>query len=147
MQIGKIPNTAITASSTFGNLEYYNPYFARLNKTGSSCCWAPTAEGRVGSWLQVDLGKKTAVTGFATQGTCYRGHQWAISYSIAYSNNGNNWTAYIETGTVKVFQGNKDQNSIVTHTFKNEIVARYIRVLPKSWKDYPSMRLELYGCH
>ncbi|XP_028416219.1 lactadherin-like [Dendronephthya gigantea] len=145
MQSGKIPDSAITASSTFGS-SYY-PYFARLNKTGSSCCWAPTAAGRVGSWLQVDLGQNTTVIGFSTQGTCYSHVEWAISYSISYSNNGGTWTLYEESGTAKVFQGNQDQNSIVNHTFKTGIKARYIRVLPKSWKNYPTMRLELYGCY
>ncbi|XP_028412152.1 lactadherin-like [Dendronephthya gigantea] len=145
MQSGKIPDSAITASSTYSTS--YHPNFARLKKSGGACCWAPTAAGRVGSWLQVDLGQKTAVTGFATQGECYGSQEWAISYSIAYSNNGNNWTDYKESGTVKVFLGNKDKNSIVTNTFKTGIKARYIRVVPKSWSNYPTMRLELYGCH
>ncbi|XP_028416207.1 lactadherin-like [Dendronephthya gigantea] len=145
MQSGKIPNSAITASSTFGS-SYY-PYFARLNKNGSSCSWAPTHAGKVGSWLQVDLGQNTAVTGFSTRGTCYNNEEWAISYSISYRDSGSAWTLYEESGTAKVFQGNKDRNSIVTHTLKNEIKARYIRVLPKSWSNYPTMRLELYGCY
>ncbi|XP_028412121.1 lactadherin-like [Dendronephthya gigantea] len=145
MQSGKIPDSEITASTTFSNS--YHPHFARLDKSGGACSWAPTRAGRSGSWLQVDLGQKTAVTGFATRGTCYNHAEWAISYSIAYSNNGADWTDYEESGTAKVFQGNKDRDSIVTNTFKTEINARYIRVLPKSWRNYPTMRLELYGCH
>ncbi|XP_028416419.1 lactadherin-like [Dendronephthya gigantea] len=143
MQNGKISDSSIAASSFFNS--WYFPYFARLNKTGSSCSWTPGLGA--GSWFQVDLGQKTAITGFATQGTCYNAQAWVTSYSIAYSNNSNSWTDYKESGTVKVFQGNKDRNSIVTNTFKTEIRAQYIRVLPKSWKNYATMRLELYGCY
>jgi hypothetical protein len=101
MSSGKIPDNAITASSTYSNS--YKPSYARLKKTGSSCSWAPTSAGRTGSWLQVDLGQLTTVTGIATQGTCYSG-EWAKSYSVSYSNEPNSWTLYEESGNVKVRQ-------------------------------------------
>ncbi|CAB3987650.1 Hypothetical predicted protein [Paramuricea clavata] len=144
MRSGKIPDDAITASSTYSGS--YKPSYARLTKVGSSCSWTPTAAGRIGSWLQVDLGQLSTVTGIATQGTCYSSTEWATSYSVSYSNEPNSWTLYEESGNVKVFQANTDRSSIVTHSFKSPIRARYIRVLPKSWSNYPTMRLELYGC-
>ncbi|CAB3996523.1 Hypothetical predicted protein [Paramuricea clavata] len=144
MTSGKIPDDAITASSTVAST--YKPSYARLTKTGSGCSWAPSSAGRVGSWLQVDLGQLTTVTGIATQGSCYSANEWAKSYSVSYSNEPNSWTPYEESGNVKVFQGNTDQSSIVTHSFKSPIRARYLRVLPKSSSNYPVMRLELYGC-
>ncbi|CAB3996525.1 EGF-like repeat and discoidin I-like domain-containing 3 [Paramuricea clavata] len=102
MTSGKIPDNAITASSYYGKYNY--PYYARLTKTGSLCSWTPTAAGRVGSWLQVDLGQLTTVTGIATQGTCYNYNNWAKSYSVSYSNEPNSWTLYEESGNVKVSQ-------------------------------------------
>jgi hypothetical protein len=57
----------------------------------------------VGSWLQVDLGQLTTVTGIANQGTCYSS-EWAKSYSVSYSNEPNSWTPYEESGNVKVSQ-------------------------------------------
>ncbi|CAB4024809.1 Hypothetical predicted protein [Paramuricea clavata] len=146
MESGKIPDNAITASSIYPHAQY-NPSYARLKKASSSCSWTPTGQGRVGSWLQVDLGKLTTVTGIATQGTCYGANEWTTSYSISYSTEGNTWSFYVQSGNVvKVFQANADKNSIVTHSFKNPIHARYMRVLPKSWSSYPTMRLEYYGC-
>ncbi|CAB3996524.1 Hypothetical predicted protein [Paramuricea clavata] len=146
MTIYKYTDSAITASSTF--FGRYTASYARLTKVGSSCSWTSTRAGRTGSWLQVDLGQLTTVTltGIATQGTCYGINEWAKSYSVSYSYDPNSWTPYKESGKVKVFQANTDQSSIVTHSFKSPIRARYLRVLPKSWSGYPTMRLELYGC-
>ena len=46
----------------------------------------------------------------------------------------------------QVFQGNVDDNSIVHHDFAPLIVARFLRVHPKTWHNYISMRIEIYGC-
>ncbi|CAB4000721.1 Hypothetical predicted protein [Paramuricea clavata] len=124
MRSGKIPDGAITASSTYSS--GYKPSFGRLTR--------------------VDLGQLTTVTGIATQGTCYNLNEWAKSYSVSYGTEPNSWTPYKESRNVKVFQANTDRGSIVTHSFKPPIRARYIRVLPKSWSSYPTMRVEFYGC-
>ena len=101
MSSGKIPDDAITASSYYSS--DYKPGYGRLKRVGSKCSWTPTAAGKIGSWLQVDLGQLTTVTGIATQGTCYSG-EWAKSYSVSYSNEPNSWTLYEESGNVKVRQ-------------------------------------------
>ncbi|CAB4040679.1 Hypothetical predicted protein, partial [Paramuricea clavata] len=98
MRSGKIPDDAVTASSTISS--GYKPSYARLTRVGSSCSWAPPAAGRIGSWLQVDLGKVTTVTGIATQGSC-DSKEWVKSYSVSYSNEHNSWTPYEESGNVK----------------------------------------------
>ncbi|CAB4016938.1 Hypothetical predicted protein [Paramuricea clavata] len=144
MANGKIPDDSITASSTHSNK--YTPSYARLTREGSSCSWTPTAAGRIGSWLQVDLGQLATVTKIATQGTCYSPSEWTKSHSVSYSTESNSWTPYEESGNVKVFQANTDRGSIVTHSFTPRIRARYLRVLPESWSNYPTMRLEFYGC-
>ena len=47
----------------------------------------------------------------------------------------------------KVFAGNTDKSTIVSHVLSPAINARYIRVQPKTWNEYISMRIELVGCH
>ena len=103
MGSGKISDDAITASSTYF-WNRYKPSYARLIKESYSCSWAPTDEGTTGSWLQVDLGQLTTVTGIATQGTCYDLDEWAKSYSVSYGTEPNSLTPYEETGNVKVSQ-------------------------------------------
>ncbi len=48
--------------------------------------------------------------------------------------------------SIQVFQANTDKTSIVSHSFKYPFQARYIRVWPQSWKTYPALRVEYYGC-
>lgn len=44
------------------------------------------------------------------------------------------------------FSGNDDSRTIHTNYFKKNIVAKRIRIHPKSWIGWVSMRVELLGC-
>ena len=46
----------------------------------------------------------------------------------------------------QVFRANQDRHSVVKNTLKPVIVARFIRIHPKSWNIHISMRAEFYGC-
>ena len=39
-----------------------------------------------------------------------------------------------------------DRHLVVMHQFRPSIKARYLRIYPKTWYSYISMRIELYGC-
>jgi len=45
-----------------------------------------------------------------------------------------------------MFEGNLDDNTVVTNELPYPIVARYIRVNPQRWARFISMRVEFYGC-
>lgn len=47
---------------------------------------------------------------------------------------------------LQVFDGNTDQNSVVTHTLLQPIIARFVKIIPKTWNGHISMRAEFYGC-
>ena len=47
----------------------------------------------------------------------------------------------------QVFQGNNDQETVVSHVLPQHIRARFVRFWPKTWVNkYRAMRAELYGC-
>ena len=46
----------------------------------------------------------------------------------------------------KVFAGNTDKNTVVSHELNPPIRDRYIRFRPLTWNGHISMRVELYGC-
>ena len=47
----------------------------------------------------------------------------------------------------QVFQGNNDQETVVSHVLPQHIRARFVRFWPKTWTyKYRAMRAELYGC-
>ena len=93
MENGEITNAQITASSeynaTCGTSNARLNFEAGGGKAGAWC--ARTND--VSQWLQVDLGKKTEVTGIKTQGR-QDTDQWVTSYTISYSNDGHTFTSY-----------------------------------------------------
>ena len=47
----------------------------------------------------------------------------------------------------QVFAGNTDRNTVITHSFRPHIDARFIRFHPKTHNhNIPCLRVELYGC-
>jgi len=147
MEDKRISDNQITASSGFvgAHSDTMHGYEGRLNyksTLGDRKSWAPV-QADLNQWLQVDfLRHKAYVCAIATQGQDEVA-QWVATYSLQYSNDGVVFTDYKQG---HVFQGNTNNNGIVKNDLIPAIVARYIRVLPKSWYDHIAMRMELYGC-
>jgi ABC-type sugar transport system ATPase subunit len=99
MESGKILDSAITASSVYDHSLL--PGNGRLNVHRGRCAWAPMKNGRNTAWFQVDLGDIVSVTGVATQGRCEY-LQWVTSYTVSYSNDGQIWEFFKESGNAKV---------------------------------------------
>lgn len=96
MENGKIPPSAITASSYIAKLY---PNLARLNLHSA---WAVGGH-RSPQWLQIDLGRIMAVKMIASQGRPLLSHnQWVKSYEISSRVDGFDWVTYMENNAVKV---------------------------------------------
>ncbi|XP_048224896.1 lactadherin-like [Perognathus longimembris pacificus] len=149
---GSIPDRQITASSSYKTLGLrafgWYPFYGRLDRQGKFNAWA--AQGNdADEWLQVDLGSQRQVTGIITQGARDFGYiQYVAAYKVAYSDNGKTWTEYREAGATesKIFLGNSDNYSHKKNMFEKPFMARYVRVLPVSWHNRITLRLELLGC-
>ena len=93
MESGKIPDAAITASSSHNAA--HGPRNGRLNfkaGRGRTGAWSALHNDR-GQFLQVDLGKVSKVTRMATQGR--QDHdQWVTSYTLSYSVHGGHYHEY-----------------------------------------------------
>ena len=98
MENGEISDEQITASTQWD--DNHAPILGRLH--------FPEAGGRAGGWaagirdanqwLQVDLKNKyTNVTGVATQGRNAH-HEWVTKYNLQYSDDGVNFSFYMEQG-------------------------------------------------
>ena len=89
MQSGKVPDSAITASSS-ANANSYAPYVGRLHflssGSGKYGSWAAGANNLY-QWLQVDFGSWTQILAVLTQGR-QDSNQWVKSYSLSYSYDG-----------------------------------------------------------
>ena len=46
---------------------------------------------------------------------------------------------------LKVFEGNSDGDTVLSHWVTQPVMARYCRLKPKTWNEQIALRLELYG--
>ncbi|KAK7882323.1 hypothetical protein WMY93_028497 [Mugilogobius chulae] len=145
-----IQDHQISASST-ANSWYGGPwksYFARLNKQGTINAWQARTND-LQQWLQVELPQVKKITGIITQGAKALGKEmYVISFSLQYSNDGLHWTDYTddEIITSKTFIANTNNSDHVRNYIYPPIFSRFIRIVPKSWKNSITLRIELLGC-
>ena len=72
--------------------------------------------------------------------------QWVTKFSIQYSRNGQEWISYGDTDGKPVFDGNKDQTTAKENIFAKPFCARFVRIYPKEYYAYTSMRADFVGC-
>ncbi|XP_030842603.1 lactadherin-like [Strongylocentrotus purpuratus] len=134
---GSIPNSRLTSSSirTSGT----ETHKGRLNTVGG--VWAADSADN-NTWVKVNLGKDTLVTGVITQG--WR-HNKPLSFQISYSRDDKNWTFALEEhcGVRKTYAGPFDTNTYVTIVFPEPVTTQYVRFHPIS--SLPAMRFEVLG--
>ncbi|XP_015750272.1 PREDICTED: uncharacterized protein LOC107326864 [Acropora digitifera] len=144
-QDGRVLRSMFIASSMYNH--YYGPWSARLqaqNHGQTRGGWV-AKYNNVNQWWQVDLGVTSRVKRIATQAR-YDANQWVKSYTLSYSNDGARFSPYRYRKRVKIFQGNYERYLVNEHRFNPTIKARFIRIHPKTWYGYISLRVELYGC-
>ncbi|XP_038073677.1 lactadherin-like [Patiria miniata] len=152
MEDGHIPDASITVSSQFSNS--LAPTRVRLNsqaESGTSGWCKGNLEIRrsgnqeVDPWIQVDLGFTSIITSVITQG--YGDTSWVASFKVAYSGDGQEWTAVTNNGSS--FPVNYDSNTQVTTSFPRAFQARFLRIVPTACTDDTQcicMRFEVVGC-
>ncbi|KAM9342334.1 coagulation factor V [Pholidichthys leucotaenia] len=150
MESGLIEDGKITASSTHSNWYFgrWSPSFARLNKQGAVNAWrAQTTD--INQWLQVELPQVMKITGIITQGAKSLGKEmYVVSYRLQYSGDGNSWIDYTEDEDqpARIFTGNTNNNDHMKNYIYPPIFSRFVRILPQTWMNSITMRVELLGC-
>ncbi|XP_072170083.1 EGF-like repeat and discoidin I-like domain-containing protein 3 [Diadema setosum] len=131
--------------------------FDLLGDVGSPVVDAEVRGGRRGAWcaaasdpspwVQADLGTDYRIEGVITQGRYPYYNQWVTSFGIQYKRDfASNFQDVVGIDDEpKIFQGNTDMNTKVTNYLPASVVARYVRILPKTWHGHCSMRFELLG--
>ncbi|XP_074513772.1 coagulation factor V [Sebastes fasciatus] len=150
MQSRVIEDHSITASSTASSwyAGAWKSSFARLNKQGSVNAWQAKYSD-MNQWLQVELLQITKITGIIMQGAKSLGKEkYVMSYALQYGNDGMHWSHYTDDESIssKTFLGNTDNNEHVKNYIYPPIFARFIRIIPRSWMNSITMRIELLGC-
>ncbi|XP_078685481.1 uncharacterized protein LOC144918500 [Branchiostoma floridae x Branchiostoma belcheri] len=143
VESGLIRDEQFSASSSYGSP--WQPWEARLN---SGSAWYPSSY-TTREWLQVDLLKRTSITGIKTQGDLLFGRSYYVtSFKLLYSDDGTtlNYDTYQENGSDKIFEGNRNANGVKTNYIDPPIVTRFIRLMAVTWTNGIAFRLELLGC-
>ncbi|XP_029314616.1 LOW QUALITY PROTEIN: coagulation factor V [Cottoperca gobio] len=140
----------ITASSVASSWYSgpWKPSLARLNNQGHINAWQAKYND-MNQWLQVELPQIKKITGIVTQGAKSLGKEmYVISYTLQYSSNGIHWTHYTDDESIssKTFLGNTNNNDHVKNYIYPPIFSRFIRIIPRSWMNSLTMRIELLGC-
>lgn len=107
LEDGTIPNAAITASTVYGPGK--ESWRGRLNNFPSKLydrrrdvgTWI-ARDLKQGEYLQIDLGRRTAVTMVATQGRPKDYAHFLTEYTIQYSTDGKVWDFCTENNVTKV---------------------------------------------
>jgi hypothetical protein len=92
--------------------------------------------------MQFDTGDIQSIVGVVTQGRRDR-EEWVTEFRVDVSVDGNEWLA---VGCQRVFEGNTDKNTKVDTLFREPVRARYLRIYPMEWHEYPSMRAGALVC-
>uniref|UniRef100_A0A7N9AU97 receptor protein-tyrosine kinase n=1 Tax=Mastacembelus armatus TaxID=205130 RepID=A0A7N9AU97_9TELE len=147
MEDGTIPDSDITASSAWSDSTE-----AKHGSTGEGDgAWCPAgAVFPSGSeYLQIDLHKLHFLALVGTQGRHADGHgqEFARSYRLRYSRDGEKWITWKDRWGQDVVSGNENTYDIVLKDLGPPIVARMVRFYPLADRVMSvCLRVELYGC-
>ncbi|CAB3994991.1 Hypothetical predicted protein [Paramuricea clavata] len=151
MENRQVLDSQISASSEHGDkhraanarLNFQRPDGGWETDGWRSLGWVPKT--RNGSWLQIDFRVEAVIIGVLTQA---RGDvpQWITSYTLSYGNDAHDFYPYFENGTEKIYSANYDNITIVNQSISPVIIARYIRIHPKSWHGSVGLRVDFSGC-
>ncbi len=119
-------------------------HYARLNFVSprTSSAWVAGVLD-VNQWLEVVLPATKRVTSVAIQGR-YGFDQWVTQFSLEYSLDGLNWEKAADKEGNKTFAGAKDRDTVVKHSFKKPLVAKFVKFRPSTWHSHISMRCEVF---
>ncbi|XP_042316930.1 inactive carboxypeptidase-like protein X2 [Sceloporus undulatus] len=100
-------------------------------------------------WIEVDARRLTKFTGVITQGrNSLWLSDWVTSYKVMVSNDSHAWVTVKNGSGDMIFEGNSEKEIPVLNELPVPLVARYIRINPRTWYEEGSicMRLEILGC-
>ncbi|KAB5577055.1 hypothetical protein PHYPO_G00205580 [Pangasianodon hypophthalmus] len=140
---GAVKDSQITASDSRG---YWLPNLARLYNTGKYNAWSTT---KPDPWIQVDFQRPVVISKIATQGAkqLFTSH-FVLNYTIFYSTDRKKWSWYKGDSKTsrKTFEGNTEAHEVKENIFFPPIISRYVRLYPSHSYNYPTVRMEFFGC-
>ncbi|XP_070528561.1 discoidin domain-containing receptor 2 isoform X2 [Cardiocondyla obscurior] len=149
MEEGKIPDEAITASSSY-EMKSVGPQNARIRQEKNGGAWCPKApiSSAIHEYLEIDLMRNHLITWTETQGRFGngQGQEYAETFFLEYWRH-EKWHQYKDLKGNKVLRGNSNTYLVEKQKLDLPFVASRVRFVPYS--QHPRtvcMRVEIYGC-
>ncbi|KAL7299846.1 hypothetical protein TKK_0007180 [Trichogramma kaykai] len=149
MEEGKIPDDAITASSSY-EMKSVGPQNARIRQEKNGGAWCPKAQisSDIREYLEVDLTRDHLITWTETQGRFGNGEgqEYAEAFFLEYWRDFK-WHSYKNLRGDRVLRGNSNTYLVERQKLDLPFVASRVRFVPYS--QHPRtvcMRVEIYGC-
>nr|XP_012216863.1 PREDICTED: discoidin domain-containing receptor 2-like [Linepithema humile] len=149
MEEGRIPDEAITASSSY-EMKSVGPQNARIRQEKNGGAWCPKAQisSAIREYLEIDLTRDHLITWTETQGRFGngQGQEYAEAFFLEYWRH-EKWHQYKDLKGNKVLRGNSNTYLVERQKLDLPFVASRVRFVPYS--QHPRtvcMRVEIYGC-
>ncbi|KZC04736.1 Discoidin domain-containing receptor 2, partial [Dufourea novaeangliae] len=149
MEEGKIPDDAITASSSY-ETKSVGPQNARIRQEKNGGAWCPKAQisNAIREYLEIDLTRYHLITWTETQGRFGngQGQEYAEAFFLEYWRD-TKWHQYKNLKGDRVLRGNSNTYLVEKQKLDLPFVASRVRFVPYS--QHPRtvcMRVEIYGC-
>ncbi|XP_060832815.1 discoidin domain-containing receptor 2-like isoform X1 [Bombus pascuorum] len=149
MEEGKIPDDAITASSSY-ETKSVGPQNARIRQEKNGGAWCPKAQisSAIREYLEIDLTKNHLIAWTETQGRFGngQGQEYAEAFFLEYWRD-TKWHQYRNLMGDRVLRGNSNTYLVEKQKLDLPFVASKVRFVPYS--QHPRtvcMRVEIYGC-
>ena len=123
-------------SSCYDSMEPGSKYTLSAIDTLSACWSVAVGQDDVNQWLQLDLEYPRLVAGTVIQKHSYK-EEWVTSYTVSYSLTGEDgdWTDVDGT-----YEGVRE--GLSEGLFPVAVLARYVKIHPKTWQDWIAMRAD-----
>ncbi|XP_076650199.1 discoidin domain-containing receptor 2-like isoform X2 [Halictus rubicundus] len=149
MEEGKIPDDAITASSSYES-KSVGPQNARIRQEKNGGAWCPKAQisSSIREYLEIDLTRNHLIAWTETQGRFGngQGQEYAEAFFLEYWRD-TKWHHYKNLKGDRVLRGNSNTYLVEKQKLDLPFVASRVRFVPYS--QHPRtvcMRVEIYGC-
>lgn len=141
------PITDTLAPLSFDASSWYDentaPQYAQIYSEENGY-WKPSKTSE-NEYLQIYLGYPETVYGVEISGNPLN-DEYVTSYNVVYSLDGISFSHVSYHGQPEVFRGPYSHNLVERQIFFTPIEAKYIRIIPMTWRNNIAMRVGLLGC-
>jgi hypothetical protein len=123
---------------------YYGKGYSLSDAGGQ---WSPGTNREGAEWMQVDLGEVTDIAGVVTKGSW--NNNWQVdTYVVRVSDDQVTWTGVDCAKVVQTqYTSSADRrDKPYERYFSAPVRARYLRLYPLQFTNYPSMRMQVLTC-